>query len=91
MTLKGGSYAEGAPVKASTGTPEREADLAFQWRVIPMKDEENDLFRIQNVASGTYLVGRGKMITDGAQLSVWANPERGWVARPVPGEPNARM
>lgn len=91
LALLGGSYADKTHAQGFKGTPERKADLSFQWRLIPAGPNGSNLMRIQNVSSSTCLMRHGGPVAGAVQISGWPKPDHQWVAKPAPGEPTARI
>ncbi|KAG8916904.1 hypothetical protein FRC00_014266, partial [Tulasnella sp. 408] len=91
LALLDGSYADKTHAQGFKGTPERKADLSFQWRLIPAGPDGSNLVRIQNVSSSTCLMRHGGAVAGAVQISGWPKPDHKWVAKPAPGESTARI
>ncbi|KAG8993107.1 hypothetical protein FRB90_000790 [Tulasnella sp. 427] len=91
LALEGGSYANKTHARGYKMTPERKANLSFQWRLIPAGPGGSNLVRIQNVCSSTCLMRHGGPVCGAVQISGWQKVDHKWVAKPAPGEPSARI
>ncbi|KAG8983060.1 hypothetical protein FRB90_006326, partial [Tulasnella sp. 427] len=91
LALQGGNVADKTHAQGFKMTTERKTDLSFQWRIIPAGASGTNLVRIQNVSSSTCLMRHGGPVAGAVQISGWQKVDHKWVAKPAPGESNARI